>query len=891
MRLFTLLASLTLAFAPSLAAGSALEPADAGGVVAIAEELRALGTNTRVLILGAHPDDEDTTMLAWVARGLGGDAAYLSLSRGEGGQNRYGTELGEGLGLLRSRELEAARRLDGAQQFFTRAYDFGFSKTLEETLAAWPEEELLRDAVRVVRRFRPQLIVAVFPASPAAGHGQHQAAGLVAERLLEAAADPSRFPELREEGLVPWRVTAVYRRAWRDPESATHRVEITHLEPFSGRSFPQIAMASRSLHRSQDMGQLEDLGLRPLLLAHLAGEAAPPNTDPLQNLDRRPEALAAGLPEGPIREEVVARLEAATSLASEALATLRPADPKATAPFLAEIVRHLDAAIAALRPVADADLEASWVLGELESRLAGATRAAAAAHGLVWDVFTAREAVVAGESLDVTVRIWNAGVRSLTLPELAVTLWSPSGWSEIQGVGFAAEPRETVLAPGELLERVVPVRLRAAVPPSAPGFLLTPRQGKLYDWSALPRAERGLPFSRPGLEARLAAVVDGTRLRLAREVVARANDQEFGEIRRPLRAVPALEVAVTPGVVVRRADDPTPTRLQVVVTNRSTTPRRGIVEALVPDGPISEETQLGPGERRTVELLVPAASATGTVEVAVRMREDDGTRWDLAVPLVDHPHIAPVPWPHRAEVRIATVAVVLPDLTFGWIRGPGEDLPERLAQLGARGRVLSDDDLASARFDGLDTIVIGTRAWETVPALSRANAKLLEWVRRGGRLITLYQRYPYFEGAMQGPEPMALTRPMARTVDETAPLRRLDPANALWSRPNPFEANDEVGWIQERGLFYPSTWGPSLRPFLALADPGEPEHLGALLVMRDGAGLWAYTGLAFFRQLPEGVPGAWRLFANLLALEPTDVPTTDPPVDPPTATAAVEVAP
>jgi LmbE family N-acetylglucosaminyl deacetylase len=237
-----------------------LEPPSAGGTVALDQELRMLGHYKRVLMIGAHPDDEDTELLTILVRGMGAEAAYLSLNRGEGGQNLIGPELGEALGLLRTEELLAARRLDGARQYFTRAYDFGFSKTLDETWQHWPREEILKDVVRIVRKFRPQIIVSIFSGTPRDGHGQHQAAGWAAREAFHVAGDSLRFPELAAEGLVPWTPLKFYRSTRFDTGATTLTIEGGVLDRAVGKSFHQIAMAGRSLHRSQDMGQLQQLG-------------------------------------------------------------------------------------------------------------------------------------------------------------------------------------------------------------------------------------------------------------------------------------------------------------------------------------------------------------------------------------------------------------------------------------------------------------------------------------------------------------------------------------------------------------------------------------------------------------------------------------------------------
>jgi LmbE family N-acetylglucosaminyl deacetylase len=245
-----------------------LEPPSSGGAVAVDQELRMLGHYKRVLMVGAHPDDEDTELLTVLVRGMGAEAAYLSLTRGEGGQNLIGAELGEALGLLRTEELLAARRLDGARQYFTRAYDFGYSKNVAETWQHWPRDTILKDVVRIVRRFRPQIIVSIFSGTPRDGHGQHQAAGWAAGEAFRAAGDSSRFPELfHEENLLPWAPLKLYRSARFDSTATTLTLNGGVLDPAVGKSFHQIAMAGRSLHRSQDMGQLQRIGPSKVRLA------------------------------------------------------------------------------------------------------------------------------------------------------------------------------------------------------------------------------------------------------------------------------------------------------------------------------------------------------------------------------------------------------------------------------------------------------------------------------------------------------------------------------------------------------------------------------------------------------------------------------------------------
>ena len=285
---------------------SALEPASTGGLELVDRALGKLSTHRRVLLVGAHPDDEDNSLLTWVSRGLGGEAAYLSMSRGEGGQNLIGPELGVGLGAIRTGELMAARRVEGTRQYFTRAFDFGYTRSLDETFERWPREVLQRDAVRAVRSFKPQLIVAIFPADTRAGHGQHQASAVIARDLFDLAGDPESFPELSDEGLSAWRPLVLYRRAWRRVgESSGLVFEMGAIDPLTGKSLLQTAAQSRSLHRSQDMGRTQPLGPYSAGLVWIAGGVGPEATDPFAGVDTRLAAIAGTVDDATVRAAVL----------------------------------------------------------------------------------------------------------------------------------------------------------------------------------------------------------------------------------------------------------------------------------------------------------------------------------------------------------------------------------------------------------------------------------------------------------------------------------------------------------------------------------------------------------------------------------------------------------
>jgi len=916
-----------------------LEPPSTGGVERVDRALAKLSTHRRLLVVGAHPDDEDTTLLALVARGLGGEAAYLSLSRGEGGQNLIGPELGPALGLIRSRELLAAREIDGARQFFTRAYDFGYTRSIDETLELWPREVLLEDAVRVIRRFRPQVVVSVFPPDERAGHGQHQASGIVAGEAFRLAGDPGAFPGLAAEGLAPWSPQAFYRASWWDPEAATARMPTGVLEPYGGRSVLQLAMASRSLHRSQDMGMLQPIGPSEARLAWVEGGGGPEGRDAFAGIDTRPAAIAGPLADGDAKVALVTKLDLVEELALGARSRLSAAEPSSVLLQLAEIVETLRGARGDV--AGGADPGAVHAAALLDEKIALAEIALAAAAGVAVDAVADRAAAAAGDAWSVEAMAWLAAApapaggggagdpaAASAAELLGVDLVSPSGL-ELSASPLAVEELTGWAArfrPNPDPERGYHVHgfrvaLPADAPPTVPYFLDRPLERALYDWSAAPPGLRGEPFGPPPLAARFRLRIAGVELALDREVVHRFRDQATGEVRRPLRVVPAIEVALAPDLLVWPVERDEPRGLVAILTNRTGRAQEGglVVEPpagwprpapipfrLAAAGSAGDTAQveialdppdrLAPGDYRVgVAALVaipdaragepmppppsappgggsadapagasPAAglpAAAGAARAAAR-----AGRFALALPVVDYPHIRATPYPEPAEARVAAAAIELPPLSrVGYVRGASDRVPELLAEIGVPVELLDAGDLLDGELSAYDAIVVGSRAYETDPALARANGRLIRYAEGGGLIVVQYQQYQFVEGGF-APYPLEIARPHGRVTDETAPVRLLDPAHPVFHRPNQIGAADWQGWVQERGLYFPATWDQAYTPLLATADPGQDEQRGALLVAPVGRGTWVYTGLAFFRQLPAGVPGAYRLFANLLAL-------------------------
>ncbi len=811
------------------AAGAAVgqfTPPGTGGVAALAGALKQLGANKRVLVIGAHPDDEDTELLAILSRGMGVRAAYLSLSRGEGGQNLIGPELGPELGIIRTEELLAARQLDGARQFFTRAYDFGFSKTADETFRFWPRDSLLVDVLAVIRRFRPQIVVSIFSGTPRDGHGQHQVAGIVARQAFETLRDSS------------WGPVKLYRAAWSDTGATTLRLDGGALDPLAGRSYHQIAMAGRSRHRSQDMGQFERAGPSVDRLAFVEWRDGRRGTKDGDGLFAGVDTVLHG------RARYVALLDSAR-------VRLNPSRPAAIVPLLVRALRELGRGT-----VGETDAEQRESL----------EHALAAAAGVAIDGFVDDGIVIPGERLEVEATVWNAGAGGVTLDGIDVT--APPGW-KVERLDAATSP----VPQGALATRRFAVTVAPDAPRSQPYFLRHPLAGGLYDWTGTPADWRGLPFEPSLVEMAARLTIAGQPVTLRREVVYRYRDQGIGEVRRPIVVTQPFDVAVTPDLVVWPIDGAAggPRHFTITVTNRARGPAATQVVVTPPSGWAAAPAESLSFQREdeakslTVTVALPPGARPGVYALQAAA-VTAGERKEGALAVIDYPHIRPRPVAHASTAELRAARIALPAVTrVGYVRGASDRVPEALQAVGVPLELLGPDTLARGDLSRYDAIVIGSRAYEVDAALVASNGRLLDYARTGGLVIVQYQQYPFVNGNF-APYRLSIARPHDRVTDETAPVTERDAAHRVFHVPNEIGPDDWAGWVQERGLYFAHDWDAAYTPLLETHDPGEPPLFGGLLVAAVGQGTYVYTGLSFFRQLPAGVPGAYRLFANLLAL-------------------------
>jgi LmbE family N-acetylglucosaminyl deacetylase len=817
-----------------------IQPTPLTGSPELRETLDRLNTLGSLLMLGAHPDDENTGVIAYFARGRHIRTAYLSATRGEGGQNLIGTEQGDLMGLIRTQELLEARRIDGGEQFFTRAIDFGFSKEPEEAFAKWGREILLEDIVRVVRRFRPDVLVSRFPPAPGSGgHGQHTAVGHIAAEALEAAADPNRFPEQIREGLQPWRMRRLVWNTFnfspaQEQEEAKRtdrlRLEIGDYDPLLGKSYVEVAGESRSLHRSQSMGANQRKGEAAVFFAHVAGTAA--EKDLFDGVDTSWARVKGG--------------EAAGRLLARARDQFDAAHPSAILPVLVE-------AYAAL-----AKLDDPWV---------GIKRA---------ELLHAIE-LAAGLWVDAAAQRWDAAPGAELPVELEVINRSdfPLRWkrTEIRGLATHDEPGPAEALPyNRLMEKTVSVQIPAEAGYSQPYWLLEPADGGRY---RVGKPELiGYPEGPAVLEATFfLETADGVELAFPTPVVHRWVDRAYGERLRSLQIVPPVAVSFPrPSLIF--ADASAKTVAVRLRGNRAAL--EGTVTLDVPAGwrtsPASAPFQIARhGQDLTVnfELTPPQQDAGGSVAAKVRV---GGQVVDRGMQQIEYDHI-PIQMVYpEAVMRVERVNLKLLSKNIGYVMGAGDTVPEALGEMGAAVTLLSETDLASGDLSRFDAIVAGVRTLNTRPDMLAASERLLDYVEQGGTLVMQYNTLPFGFGRGRRERadaptlsPYPLTPSNERVTDEDAAVSFPIPDHPLLQAPNQITAKDFEGWVQERGLYFMSEWDEHFDAVLSCHDPGEEPQRGGLLYARFGKGVYVFTGYAWFRQLPAGVPGAYRIFANLVS--------------------------
>ena len=834
--------SFSMPHRPALAAGPPPQP----NAAQIALGLHALGVAGSVLYVAAHPDDENTALLAYLANGAQVRTAYLSLTRGDGGQNLIGSEQGPALGLIRTQELLAARRIDGAEQFFTRARDFGFSKSPEETLRIWGKEAVLSDVVAVIRKFRPDVIVTRFSPEPAETHGHHTASAILALEAFHAAADPKFHPEQLTGGVTPWQARRIF---WNrssffikptDDVSGDVKLDVDGFNPLLGESYGEMAAEGRSMHKSQGFGVARN---RAPIVEYFRLLAS---ADPKEKRAGKPLAgIFAGIDIDLKRFPGTAKLRA---LVDRAVAKFEVAAPYKVIPTLTEID-------AALGEISDAGWRA-----QKQRQVRDLITACA---GLFFDATAAGSLAAPGTAVEVTATALDRSPVAVKLDEVRFPFEPPRA------------PAAALDAPGKAggaakaFELKTSVKLPPDLPPTTPYWLQTPPDAGLYHADP---ALIGLPEQPSPLEVTFGFTVGGRQLTVARSVSYKWTDPVMGERYRPLEVTPAVSVAPSTNVLIFAGAAPETLEVRLTAGAASAS---GLLRPEAPAGwvvePATAPFALGAvGSETTLGFRVHPATGPGRAPTAGRLRvvaEVGGGRLWKEVVRIEHPHIPIQTYLVDADVRLEPNDLVKGGTKIGYLPGPGDEVPAALRRVGYEVTLLGDEALAAgaAALRRFDAVVVGVRAFNTSERLRAAHAALMAYVEAGGTLVVQYNTNNRIAPltAPLGPWPFEIGS--KRVTDETAPVTFTTAGHPALTTPNAIGPRDFEGWIQERGLYFADKIDPRYETPLAMNDPGEPPQRGSLLWARYGKGTFVYTGLAFFRELPAGVPGAYRLFANLLA--------------------------
>jgi len=743
----------------------------AQGIVPSAANIRVQNApeRMRVLWIAAHPDDEDTQLIAWLARGRRVETAYMSLTRGDGGQNLIGNELGEALGVIRTEELLAARRIDGAHQYFARGYDFGFSKSADETRKHWPQDSLLHDVMTVMRAFRPHIVITTFSGTPRDGHGQHQISAIVARQAYNLAADTLQFP-VRQYG-APWTPLKFYRLARFSPQDRTIAINVGEYDPNLGLSYQEIAADSRSQHKSQGEGTLRRKGV---VLDYLTRE------------DSR-------VPAPPAKEEksIFAGLDTTRLLVQDG----RVAPP--------ELPPSLS-----LEAVAD------------------------------------RQVLAIGETAKVTMTLYNRGrvpvhIESgeihfppTLLPDSSYQWTQPLIGSEITQPWWLAQPRN-----GDLFS------------PRINGVSEDERERQKWAHVSVVTPATG-------------AVSD-----VAAPIVFHYVDRVRGDVQRPLVIAPGISISLDESMTMARANGPFNRLLKATLRSALSDSTPVTVTLSLPRGltadSLARTVVMAAGATRTVMFKVRGTLPRGTHELTATATAKGKSYRTGYIP-IEYPHINPQRMYRPSTLVINAADVVLPArLTVAYVPGVGDNVAPVLQQLGVPLTIVDADDIPQTNLSRFTAIVVGPRAYQASPTLQDNNDYLLTYVRNGGRLVVQYgQAEMQRPGIM--PYPITLAPRAERVTDENAPVTFTDPRSPLLNSPNKITQADFNGWVQERASYMPSTFDSHYRSMLAMNDPGEQPNRAAILAAPYGRGTYIYVPLALFRQLPAGVPGSARIFANLL---------------------------
>jgi len=880
------------------------------GAAGLSQALAAIRTRASILMIVAHPDDEDGGMLAAETRGRGARGSLLTLTRGEGGQNAMSPDMYDELGLVRTQELLQADRYYDVDQYWGTVIDYGFSKTREEAIEKWGYERVLSDVVRVVRMTRPLILTSSFVGAPTDGHGNHQVAGQMAQEAFAAAADPKRFPEQIREGLRPWAPVKVYARVpffaptkdntiydyatdkyvpirfrnyvdktWIDERPPTNlEIPEGRFDPAAGLTYLQIGRTGWGFEKSQNGGGTTPPEGVYNAAYHRYGsrvEASGKDNSFYDGIDISLPGIAS-LAKGDAGF-LKAGLQQIAKIADEACDKYRPGSPSQIAPLLADGLRSTRALLAQVQASALPESGKSDVAFELNVKQEQFAKALALALEVSFSAVVAPEKepdnrfggaqaitftiAIPGQKFTVQTNLHNCGQENVAIEEVSVTASDGKAWA-IKG----DKPPAGSIAGGTETNQ----KFAVAAPEDATitkAYFTRPNREQPY-YNLTDERFRNLSLAPYPLIATARLSFKGVAFSLERVVEANQRLDGIGIVADPLIMAPAISVSVTPSagaVPLSAASFAFSCELRSNVKG----PAKGSVRLRLPEGWNSSPTQAPfsfghDGDTATVTFQVtPHSLQAGNYEIRA-VADYGGKTYEEGFRLVGYSGLRPYPSYRPATYKAVGVDVkTAPSLHVGFLPGTGDDVPRALEDLGVQLQILSAADLENGDLSAFDAIVLGVRAYAVRPELRAANSRLMSYVNNGGVLIVQYNVQNFDRD--YGPYPLSVGN-APRVVDEGAPVKILEPQNPLFSWPNKITTADFDGWQEERGHGFLQKWDDHYQALLETHDPDQEPEKGGLLLTRYGKGIYVYDAYALYRQLPEGVPGAYRILANLISL-------------------------
>lgn len=790
--------------------------------------IRKLKVTGSVLYIAAHPDDENTRLLAYMAKERLYRTGYLSMTRGDGGQNLIGNEQGIELGLIRTQELLAARRMDGAEQFFTRAYDFGFSKSTDEALAVWNKEMILADVVWVIRKFQPDVIITRFPPDSRAGHGHHSASAVLAQEAFVAAADPNRFPEQFKYGVKPWKAKRIVWNTFNfgtvnttSPDQL--KLDVGVFNPLLGKSYGEIASESRSQHKSQGFGVPRQRGSQWEYFTPVNGDVA--SQDVMDHVITDWSRIKGGAAINKMIDEVIAGFSFQHPAAS---------------------VNQLVQLYISVSKLEDGLLK--------EQKLKEIQQLIEACAGLYMEAVSVEPYAVQGDSLHVNLNVVNRGGLKLNLLSTYLSNGSDAGVNKVD-------------LPKNVLQRnVVSFVVPFTQPVSQPYWLVNVNpQGHFTVNDPL---QIGKAQNDPAFTSTFILEIEGTVFRFEKPVQYKFTDPVKGEIYWPLNVVPRVSLEVEPKTFITNGNVEKTGTVQLrsftAINTKDITVNgqgsNGVISVSVPAG------ESGPVMNANNEKNIPLIISKENMKSDIGFWVQDGTKkWSDSYHEINYDHIPRISYFDRPVIQSVVADVKIAGKKVGYITGAGDKVPESLMQMGYEVVLLEEADITFDQLRKFDAVVTGIRAYNIHTWLSSAYDALMQYVKEGGVLLVQYNTSSQIGPvkARISPYPFNISR--NRVTEEHAEVTILKPEHPVLNYPNKITAKDFEGWIQERSVYEADQVDPAFVSILGMHDANETQRTGSLIVADFGKGRFIYSALVFFRELPAGVPGAYRLMANLLA--------------------------